>query len=426
MTIFIPDHIREREKRLKRKENTKEYGDNFGVNIFTSSNNYIAPSKAIAIETVYSCIRDKSETVGRLPVTLYDTSEPGRVAKVLDGRLFRILTEKPCNFMTMQGFLEYMTASYELYGAFYAYPSYNDRGSLMELVPFRHQQNVKPAMDVNGTVYFTYTTNDGKPKMSFGIDELFIVNQFTLDGITPTSPIQYNASLLNGTYDTEDTWNSLQAEGITAQFALKTDKSVNEDAAKRLKTDWGNFRGATGVGNIPVLEDGMDVKSLQLNPKDVELLSSREFSVNRICRIFRVPPERIGVPKSASSTQTLFDIDEFYMRNGIEPVVCKFEAACNMLLSKLRVRKKIRINRKAFYNGSPHRMVEAVTNEIKMGLCMVNEGRIDLGRDPVDGGDVFAIDTNNLTFGTWDQLPSLAEQSNNQSDPNNQGEENAE
>ena len=56
-----------------------------------------------------------------------------------------------------------------------------------------------------------------------------------------------------------------------------------------------------------------------------------------------------------------------------------------------------------------------------MGLASVNEGRIDLGRDPVEGGDVFAIDTNNLTFGTWDKLPSVAEQN-----LNNQGEENAE
>lgn len=394
------------------KSRTKEYGDDFGVNVFSSSNETISTNKAIRIETVFTCIRDKAETVGRLPVSLYDNSDPEQVRRVNDNRLHRIFTQKPCDFLTMQGFMEFMTASYELYGAFYAYIAYNDRGNIMEIIPFKHQMNVTPQMDVNGNVYFSYVTNDGKPAMAFGIDELFIVNQFTLDGFTPISPIQYNATFLNGTYDTEDTWNSFQSDGVTSQFALKTDKSVNADSANRLKKDWKTFRGATGVGNIPVLEDGMDIKSLKLSPKDSELLSSREFSVNRICRIFRVPPERIGVPKSASTNQTLLDIDEFYMRNGIEPVLLKYEHACNMILNKLKVKKFVRVNRKAFYSGSPHRMVEAVAEEIKMGLASINEGRLDLNRDPVDGGDVFAIDSNNLTFGTWNELPSVREQVN--------------
>ncbi|GAI98211.1 unnamed protein product, partial [marine sediment metagenome] len=196
------------------------------------------------------------------------------------------------------------------------------------------------------------------------------------------------------------------------------------DSASRLKKDWQTFRGAAGVDNIPVLEDGMDIKSLQLSPKDSELLASREFSVNRICRIFRVPPERIGVPKSASSNQTLLDIDEFYMRNGIEPILLKYENASNMLLAKLKVKKFVRVNRKAFYNGSPHRMVEAVGNELKIGIASVNEARIDLGRDPVEGGDVFALDTNNLTFGKWDELKSVQEQINNREQP--QGGDNEE
>ena len=395
-----------------KSQRTKEYGDEFGVNIFSSTNATISTTKAITIETVFTCIRDKSETVGRLPVTLYDNSEQDQVRKVDDGRLHRIFTQRPNDFQTMQGFTEYMTASYELYGAFYAYLSYNDRGSLMEIIPFKYQQNVVPEMDINGRVYFTYVTNDGRPSIAFGIDDLFIINQFTLNGFTPVSPIQYNASFLNGTYDTEDTWNNLQSSGITSQFALKTDKSVNNDSAARLKKDWKTFRGATGIDNIPVLEDGMDIKSLQLSPKDSELLANREFSVNRICRIFRVPPERIGVPKSASTSNTLLDIDEFYMRNGIEPIVLKFESACNTILAKLKVKKFVRVNRKAFYNGSPHRMVEAVGAELKLGGCTVNEMRIDLGRDPVEGGDVFAIDTNNLTFGTWDQLPSIQQQVN--------------
>ena len=68
-------------------------------------------------------------------------------------------------------------------------------------------------------------------------------------------------------------------------------------------------------------------------------------------------------------------------------------------------------------------MVEAVGAELKLGGCTVNEMRIDLGRDPVAGGDLFVIDSNNLTFGTWDQLPSIQQQVNDREAGVNENEE---
>jgi HK97 family phage portal protein len=410
--IVTPESYLSTKLEVLKTRQTKEFGDDFGVNLFANSTTSITVRKALAIETVYTCIRDKAETVGRLPVRLYE-KEDDKVSRVDSGRLHRIFTQKPNDFMTMQGFEEFMVASYELYGAFYAYIAKNDTGSIMEIIPFRYQQNVVPAMDQNGNVYYMYTTNDGKPRMAFGIDQLFIINQFTLDGYTPTSPISQNAAFLNGTHDTESGWNELQAKGITAQFALSTDKTVNADAAVQLKKDWDDNRGPSGVSKTPILEDGMKITPLRLSPKDAELLSNREFSVNRICRIFRVPPERIGVP-SSSGKQTFLDIDEFYMRNCIEPILLKYESAMNMLLANLKVKKFVRVNRKAFYAGSPHRMVEAVTAEFKMCACTINEMRIDLGRDPVKGGDVFAIDTNNLTLGLLTDIGTVQEQIANQ------------
>jgi HK97 family phage portal protein len=380
--------------------------DDFGVNLFSENSDHISAHKALNIETVYTCIRDKAETVGRLPINMYKKDADGAIERVESDRLHKIFTQQPNDFMTAQSFMEFMTASYELNGAFYAYYNYNDKGSLMEIIPFRNQRNVVPQMDQYGRVYYIYVTNDGQPNISFGMSDLMVITQFTLDGFTPVTPIQQNATLLNGTYESENTWNKLQAEGITSQFALKTDKTVNNEAAARLKKDWSNFRGVSGIGNIPVLEDGMDIRSLQLSPKDVELLASRQFSVNRICRIFRVPPERVGVAVTTSS-MTLLDVDESYMRNGIEPIIMKYESAVNLKIKSLGSKSYIKVNRKAFYNGSPHRMVESVTSEFKMGGCTINEMRIDLGRDPVEGGDVFAIDTNNITLGKLTDVPAL-------------------
>ena len=407
---------------------TKAADDSFGISLFQESKDTISKNNAMKVEAVFSCMKDRATTIGRLPITLYDNNSDGTVERVLGGRLNRIFTKKPCSFMTMQGFLEFMMLSYDKYGAFYAYPIKNDRGNIMEIVPIRFQGNVVPSMDMNGNVYYTYTTNDNRPRITFGTEDLFIVKRMTSDGFTPITPIEQYSKLLMSTYNTEDNWGELQDKGITSQFALKTDKTVTQEAAQRLKKDWSLFRGTSGITNIPVLENGMDIKSLQISPKDSELLSNREFNVNRICRAFDVPPERIGVNVTTTSGTTLADIDESFMRNSIEPVCKKFEDACNEILDGLGVNKFVRVNRKAFYNGSPHRMVESISSEIKMGLTSINEGRIDLGRDPVEGGDVFAVDSNNMTYATWKELPSIRDQiygqSNNEQPSEDEQDEN--
>lgn len=41
------------------------------------------------------------------------------------------------------------------------------------------------------------------------------------------------------------------------------------------------------------------------------------------------------------------------------------------------------------------------------GLMTVNEGRGALGWEPVEGGDVFAIDNNNVVYGFWHELEQM-------------------
>ena len=81
---------------------------------------------------------------------------------------------------------------------------------------------------------------------------------------------------------------------------------------------------------------------------------------------------------------------------------------------------EIEFDRNAFYAGSPWRLVEHVEKAVKGGLYSINEGRNALGEEPVEGGDVFAIDNNNVVYGSWNELESMQERlygANNQPKP---------
>lgn len=374
-------------------------------------NSYTSPHDSLKISAFYNAVQDKSETIGQLPVKLFRRNSDGTREQIKSQRTWRIFTQKPCDYLTMQGFLEMMVMSLETLGAFYAYKERNDRGEIMAIIPFKNQTNVNPNMDVNGNVYYTYVTNDGKVRDPYAVEDLVVIHKMTRDGFTPVRPILYQATLLGIAKAQDESYKELQESGITSQMGLSTDNFFNDpEAIQRLKDDWGpdgKFRGRDGAKRVPIFENGLKPVKLSLTPQEAELLSNKVFTENQIYAMVGVPQYRNDLTKITKDV--LPQLDEYYMRNKLNPILRKFESAWNELLPD---DKFVEIDRKAFYAGSPWRLVEHVEREVKGGLATINEGREDLGREPVDGGDVFAIDNNNVTYGTWPELPAIREQIN--------------
>ena len=311
-----------------------------------------------------------------------------------------------------------LVVSLERFGAFYAYVERNDRGNVMSIIPFRFQGNIRPNMDVQGRVFYTYLRNDGKPGDPYRAEDLFIIKNFTFDGYTPISPLVQNARLMGIADAQEETAFESNTDGITARMYASTDQIFKDDnAIARMKNQFNEMRGPNGAKAIPVLEQNLTLHSLKLTPAETELLKNREFTVNRICRIFRVPVHRVGVASTNTGTGDVFDLDEAYMRDSLNPILVKVEKALNPLLP---AGYELEFDRNAFYAGSPWRLVEHVEKAVKGGLKSINEGRQALGDEPVEGGDRFAIDNNNVVYGTWDKLESIQERlygANNQPKP---------
>lgn len=361
-------------------------------------------SIALKIEAVFACLRDKSESIGQIPLKLYRNENKKDRELINKGRNHRIFTRKPNDYMTMQQFMEMLTVTMERSGAFYAYIERNDRGSIMSIIPFRHQANIRPNMDINGNVYYMYMKNDGTQGQPYKLDDLFIVKGFTTDGYTPVSPIVQTATNLSIASSQEESYNELQTNGITSQMGLATEQLFSDkNARQRLKDDMEDYRGPKGVKTIPIFEQGLKPISLKLTPQETELLGNRAFTVNRVCRTFRVPLHRVGVVDKTSK-DTVIELDESYMRDSLNPILVKAEFAFNELIGD---DFKIEFDRNAFYSGSPWRLLAHVEKGVKGGLLTINEGRSILGWEPVEGGDVFAIDNNNVVYGFWNDLEAM-------------------
>ena len=360
-------------------------------------------SSALGLATVYTCIRDKAETISQLPINLY---KDGRKVVTGQDRLRGIFCKRPNEYMTMGEMVSHIMVSLETNGVWYAYKSLNRFNNVSEIIPFRYQRNVNANMDVNGRVYYTYSTNDGKPVITARPGEIVKVQLMSLDGFTPMSPITAAARTIGVAISEEDYLGSLMESGAVPKGVLSTDQVFKDgNAIKRLKDEWKEkYGGVRKSGETPILEGGLKYQDIGVKPADAELIAQRVFSAQQICGIFRVPCRRAGIIVTGQTQRTVEEENNDYYRNAIMPIVVKIEDALNELLPSGFT---LRFDESQFTRGDLKSQIEAVGSKFKLGSISINELRVATGDEPIEGGDVHAIDTNNLTFGSLTDIPKF-------------------
>jgi len=82
---------------------------------------------------------------------------------------------------------------------------------------------------------------------------------------------------------------------------FKFPKLLNQTQRADTRTAIENISGVMNAGKPVVLEAEMDVGTIGIDPTDAQLLESRGFSVEEICRWFRVPPFMVGHAEKSTS-----------------------------------------------------------------------------------------------------------------------------
>lgn len=367
--------------------------------------------RAMQHSAVFACVRDKAEAVGQLPIKMYRINPTTKKREqVVSGREYRIFTQTPNDFQTMNDMAEMCTAWLETQGNFYAYVVRNRFGNVSEIIPFFNQRNVSVNED-RGRVYYTYVTNDGKGGMYrdwIESDNIMHVKLFAMNGYLGMSPISNNSRALGVSMAQEEYLGALMESGAMPLGVLTTPKVMKDDkSVERIRNQWKEkFGGAKKAGNTPLLENDLKYQALSISPADSELIAQRRFSREDLCAIFKVPYTRLYPAEKASNT-TVEEDNTRYLTTGLMPDIRKFEQEVSKLMPD---HMSIQLDVKEFLRGDLKTMQEFVGGTFKLGAISMNEMRESLGWDEKEGGDVHAIDTNNLTFGMLTDIPKLQQE----------------
>ena len=133
-----------------------------------------------------------------------------------------------------------------------------------------------------------------------------------------------------------------------------------------------------------------------LTLQDVETAKLKEQTTNRICALFGVPPQMLGLSMGKyNNTQTL--LDEFY-KTTMYPMVINIEQKFKMQLLKGFPNLSIRFDTKDFLKGASLDQMNFVNAGVAGGFMTPNEAREYLNMPKVDGGDdLLSVNTSALS-----------------------------
>ena len=360
-------------------------------------------TSAMRQQDVYTCIRIKAESIGQLPVQLFRVDSRNVKKLVNGGRDHKIFTKRPNPYQTWQEFNETYVTAMELLGNFFAEVKRNKYGSVYEIIPFEHQNNVQVGMN-RGQVYYTYATNDGQGKQSFKSYEpsnILHIKQHSINGYRGLSPIDHNHRTIGSAIAADDHSASMFENGASLKGVLTTDEVFGEDddgAISRIKKGWSDiYGGKNNAGKTAVLEYGLKYQSIAMSAVDTQLIEQRKYSREQICSLFRVPSHMLNDP-SGMKYNTVEHNNTAFFRDSLMPLITKLENNINELVKDNQI---IALNEREFVRGDRATQVKTIKEEISAGLCSVAEGRSYLGYEPVDGTDVFVTKSNNFEYGEW-------------------------
>jgi HK97 family phage portal protein len=256
--------------------------------------------RALMRSTVMACVQLIAGTISTLPCNVYRRRNPGP-GRDLDAEhpLYGLLHDSPNDDMTAQSFWQAVVASMLLNGEAYGEIKMTEGTKRVVSIEYLDFNSVSWRIENGDRIYSRRTANGGQKDIP--AENLFRVLGFSLDGINGISAIRYGAMMLNSAELADAAANSFFRKGLHPTVAFTYDKVMRQDQRDEMRGAVRKLGGAVNAGDPIVLEGGMGVESIGINPDDAQLLESRQWSVQEICRWFLVPPFMVGHSEGSTS-----------------------------------------------------------------------------------------------------------------------------
>lgn len=302
------------------------------------------PDAALQIATVWACIRLIAETISTLPMLVYRQAPDGGRSVDKDHPLYALLHDSPHFDFTAVEFWEGIAASLCVAGNAYAEKLYmtprtaaNPYPRIIALQPLNAGQ-VEVFRTSGGARRYRYM-EPGKREREIAEEDMFHVRGFGNGGDEGLSPISYARHTLYTTRMATAAAARLYGQNMRREGVLEMDKTLTAEQRPQARA---NILEPILNGGSGILEGGMKFNALSMSAQDAQMLEMLSFSIEEICRWFRVPPFMVGHTQKSTSWGTGLEQQNIgFLTYSLRPYLSRIEQTVRRSLINPRERKRI-------------------------------------------------------------------------------------
>jgi HK97 family phage portal protein len=348
---------------------------------------------ALQISAVWRSVEIISGIISTLPIMVYRSRSGSRTVD-RESPLWSLLHDTPNSLMTSNEFWAVMIVNSLLKGNSYAYLERDFDGNVFSMMPMPSEQ-VEYRRFKDGTEYYLFY--DGNDIIKLNTDNVLHIKQMG-NGVTGFSRLDYMRASVGETINAQRSANKMFSNGGKPTGFLMVDGVLKPEHRKQLEESF-NEMVSGSASRMRVLDSLMKFEQISLTPEDVQLLSTRQFSVQEIGRWFGVPAillnQTEGTTTLGSSSN---DIIETFYKLTIRPAIVNIEQALKkrVLTAKQRAKFEIEFNMDALLRSSLKDRMEIYSKAVQNGIFNRNECRQLENSEPFQGGEIYTAQSNLL------------------------------
>ncbi|HCU2333901.1 TPA: phage portal protein [Klebsiella aerogenes] len=357
----------------------------------SSSGKVVTADKAIQLSAVWACVRLLSESISTLPLKIYVRQPDGSRKPATDHPAYSILCRRPNSEMTPSRFMLMVVASICLRGnAFIEKKFIANR--LVSLVPLLPQNMVVKRLET-GALEYKYTENGSERVIP--VKNIMHIRGFGLDGVCGMMPMKTGRDVIGSAMAVEESAAKIFEQGLQSSGFLSSTNALDDIQREKLRGYMAAFTGSKNAGKIMVLEGGLTYQGVTMNPEDAQMLESRAFSIEEICRWFRVPPYMVGhTTKQSSWASSLEGMNLLFLTHTLRPLLVNIEQEIGRCLLDSDDEVFAEFSVEGLLRADSAGRAAYYTSALQNGWMSRNDVRRLENMPPIEGGDIYTVQLN--------------------------------
>jgi HK97 family phage portal protein len=281
------------------------------------------------LSAVWACMSLRAETQGTLPCHMRDSKK--KVARTHP--LYAILHDSPNAMMTAAEYWSLVAAHEDMYGNHISIVQRRVRDrSVISLEPYMGDAREWKLEDRDGELRYI-APGDSKP---YDPRDILHFRGFTTGGYWGMSRFDVGRAVLAAQIEANTMALKSFKQGLKIGGFFKVEQNLTLEQREEWENVLRKFGSSANAGKWMTLLKGMTpVGGAEYRPKasDAELLASRVFGVEEVCRLFNTPPPLIGHADKASSwASSLEQLNLMFLMYSVQPNLIRRERRIEKVL----------------------------------------------------------------------------------------------